>query len=92
LAQPSLARDRRLVGFSVNNPVNDEHRITAENQPVDAVTVRFSDGFGFGSGQQFDHLGGFKVTGRGDDRVLVDTRRHDQRFDPGAAQSGEPGG
>jgi hypothetical protein len=92
LTQPPLARDRRLVGFSVNDSVDDEDRIATKDQPIDARAVRISNGFGLGAGQQFDHLGGFTVSGRCDDSVLVNTGCHDQRFDPGSAQSSEPGG
>jgi hypothetical protein len=87
LTQPALAGDLGEVGLSVNDSVDDERRIATENESVNCRSVRFGDGLRLRARQQFDHFGGFEVTRRGDDSVLIDTGGNGQWFDTGRAKS-----
>ncbi len=52
-----------------------------------AASSRVGDVLGLGFGQAANHVAGASVRSqRGDDRVFVDARHHDQRFDAGLPQ------
>lgn len=92
LQHPPLPRYLWGVGFAVDDAVEFEGGVAAEDEPVEfARIVACGDGLGLGAGEQLHEVERAGASRGLDGGGLVDVGGGDDGFDPRGAQGREPG-